>query len=621
VTEHPPSRVRVELLGPLRLLVDGVAVEVRGPKRRAVLALLALAEGRLVTVDSSRRRPVAGEVPESGRAAMHSHVFRLRAHLGAAAGALETRTDGYRLALGGDALDLAQARALVKAARAGLAADPAGTLTVMQEAHALWRGPVLADLTEVLPIANAVEVCTQLYRDVCDLLVASAIAAGQAELAVDVAASSVVADPLREPAVVLLMRALAATGQAADALRTGREYRRRLAEETGLDPTPDLSEVEREIAGGAAGPPPAVDRQIRPATRLVGRDAQVAALHRLLAAERLVTLVGPGGVGKTRVALEVVRRSEVATVLLLAPVTDSGAIVHALAAALGLNVAQGDVLTACLAVLADGPRLLVIDNCEHLLDGVRDLVGVIVSTCPETTVLATSREPLGLAAEYTSRLAPLALPSVGQDATSGLAQVPSVAMFLDRASRVRAGAPLTPGELEKVADIVRRLDGVLSPSSSPRVGCRRSRCTTCTRGSTEPSTCSVVAAVSAATSDTGHCGRRSSGRTSCSARTSNACSGTYRSSSTASTLTPRTGSALTSAWPLIRAACWPRLVDASMLDRVLRGRHSLPHARDVTGVRTRPAGAARRAEVRRRSAGALGGRPDRLDRTGAGDRA
>ena len=460
MTEHPPSRVRVELLGPLRLLVDGVAVEVRGPKRRAVLALLALAEGRLVTVDSLVDALWPGEVPESGRAALHSHVFRLRAHLGAAAGALETRTDGYRLALGADALDLAQARALVKTARAGLAVDPAGTLTVMQEAHALWRGPVLADLTEVLPIANAVEVCTQLYRDVCDLLVASAIAAGQAELAVSVAASSVVADPLREPAVVLLMRALAATGQAADALRTGREYRRRLAEETGLDPTPDLSEVEREIAGGAAGPPPAVDRQIRPATRLVGRDAQVAALHRLLAAERLVTLVGPGGVGKTRVALEVVRRSEVATVLLLAPVTDSGAIVHALAAALGLNVAQGDVLTACLAVLADGPRLLVIDNCEHLLDGVRDLVGVIVSTCPETTVLATSREPLGLAAEYTSRLAPLALPSVGQDATSGLAQVPSVAMFLDRASRVRAGAPLTPGELEKVADIVRRLDGV-----------------------------------------------------------------------------------------------------------------------------------------------------------------
>jgi predicted ATPase len=143
-------------------------------------------------------------------------------------------------------------------------------------------------------------------------------------------------------------------------------------------------------------------------------------------------------------------------VLLLAPVTDPAAIPHALAAALSLKVVQGDVLSACVAVLAGRPGLLLIDNCEHLLDAVRDTVGVVLSSCPQISVLATSREPLRLAAEYASRLAPLPLPGPDQD----LPRVPSVALFLDRAGRVRPGPPPTPAELRTVADIVHRLDGM-----------------------------------------------------------------------------------------------------------------------------------------------------------------
>ncbi|MER5228232.1 ATP-binding protein [Streptomyces flaveus] len=142
--------------------------------------------------------------------------------------------------------------------------------------------------------------------------------------------------------------------------------------------------------------------------------------------------------------------------LLLAPVTDTPAIPHALAAALNLKVDQGDVLTACVALLCDHPGLLVIDNCEHLLDGVRDTVDVILSSCPGISLLATSREPLGLAAEHVSRLTPLPLPRPDQDPS----RVPSVALFLDRARRVRPGPPPTPEQLRTVADIVHRLDGM-----------------------------------------------------------------------------------------------------------------------------------------------------------------
>jgi predicted ATPase/DNA-binding SARP family transcriptional activator len=444
--------VIVEVLGPLRLVVDGATVDVPGPKRRAVLALLALAEGRVVTVDHLLNALSPSEVPESGRQALHTHVSRLRAHLGTAAARLQTRHDGYRLDLTADELDVARARSLLAKARADHDA-----FAVLREAHALWRGPVLADLTDVAPIATAVEGCAQLHRDVTDGLIAAGIAAGRGDEVLGLAVDALAADPLREPAVLLLMRALAAAGRAAEALRTAREFRHRLVDETGLDPSSALGELERDIAVGAAGPPPTrPEAPARPTTRLIGREDEVAALRGLLADERLATIVGPGGVGKTRVALEVAGRSDASTVLLLAPVTDPAAIPHALAAALNLNVVQGDVLTACVAVLAHRTDLLVIDNCEHLLDAVRDTVEVVLAGCPELSILATSRERLGLAAEYAFRLAPLPVPASDQD----LVHVPSVEVFLDRAARVRPGAAPTPAELQTVADIVRRLDGM-----------------------------------------------------------------------------------------------------------------------------------------------------------------
>jgi predicted ATPase/DNA-binding SARP family transcriptional activator len=457
----PPS-VRVEVLGPLCLIVDGVFVDVRGPKRRAVLTMLAIAQGRTVTVDSLVDALWPSEAPESGRQALHSHVFRLRAQLGSAAARLQTRPDGYRLDLTAAELDLAQARTMMTAGRAGIAGDADAAVDLLRRARSLWRGPVLADLAELLPIGAAIAEWAQLHRDVTDALITAAIAAGRSEDVLSLAVDSVTADPLRESAALLLMRALAAAGQAAEALRIGREYRRHLAAETGLDPTAALDQLERDIAGGAAGPGPVrAQGPARPTTRIIGRETELAALRQLLGAQRLVTVVGPGGVGKTRLAQEVVQRGETATVS-LAAVLEPAAIPHALAAALKVNVVQGDVLTACLAVLGDSQVLLLVDNCEHVLDAVRDTVEDVLSSCPRVVVLATSREPLGLPAENVLRLAPLTLPPVDLAgiATQYLARVPAVEVFLDRAARVRPGPALEPAELATVADIVRRLDGM-----------------------------------------------------------------------------------------------------------------------------------------------------------------
>lgn len=475
--------VRVKVLGPLQLLVDGSEVDVRGPKRRGVLGLLAVAEGRAVTVDHLLDALWAAEIPASGRASLHSHVSRLRRHLGAAAGRLETLDGAYRLTLDDSELDATRARRLLEVARQRAHDDPAGACALLRDARALWRGPALADLSDVAPLASTAVVLQQVHREVTDLLISCSIAAGAVDEAVGVATEALGGDPLREPAVLLMMRAFAASGRAPDALRAGREFRQRLADETGLDPSPALADVERGIAGGSVGGPDTASVVAPPGsargggprpritaatpgravTPLIGRDAQVAALDRLLGTERLVTVVGPGGVGKTRVALEAARRSGATAALLLAPVTDAAAIPHALAAALDLQVVAGDVLSACIALLAGDTGPLVIDNCEHLLEGARDAISALLDGCPDLVVLATSREPLGLAGECTFRLAPLPLASPAQvhdDHVGGLVRVPSIAVFLDRAVRTRPGFAPDVAGLRRVAEIVRRLDGM-----------------------------------------------------------------------------------------------------------------------------------------------------------------
>ena len=200
------------MLGPLRLVVDGAVVEVRGFKRRAVLARLALAEGRTVTVDQLVDTLWPEEAPESGRQALHSLISRLRSQLGPAGDQLVTTPAGYRLDLGADGLDLALARALLRVAKAELEHDPSAAYAHLLEADGLWRGPALVEFADLAPIAAAATEAEQLHREVTDSLIAAAVAAGQAESVLARAAAAVGEDPLRERAVLLQMKALAATG-------------------------------------------------------------------------------------------------------------------------------------------------------------------------------------------------------------------------------------------------------------------------------------------------------------------------------------------------------------------------------------------------------------------------
>ncbi len=454
-----PTPVHVEVLGDLRLLVAGQAVEVPGPKRRALLALLAKAEGRAVAVDHLLDALWPSASPDRARAALHTHVSRLRRHLGAAAGRLQVSGGGYRLEVEDGALDAARARELLARARQVAEEDLPAAHALLREARALWRGPVLADLDEVPPIAAWAVTLEELRREANDLLVRCALEGGHVDEAVEAAAEGAAEDPLREPATLLLMRSLAAAGRAAEALRVGYAYRQRLREDAGLDASDALARLEREIASSHADAPAArtVSGAAARRTHLLGRHGELAGLRRLVVDERVVTVVGPPGVGKTSVALTVAHEHAQPTVVPLAAAGDPTEIPSILAEALDLRVPRGDVLTACLALLGAGPHLLVLDNCEHLLDAVRDLVAVMTASCPDLTVLATSREPLRVAGERQCRLAPLPVPDRH---TAELSRLPSVQLFIDRARRVRPSFDPDPDDLRRIGDVVRRLDGL-----------------------------------------------------------------------------------------------------------------------------------------------------------------
>jgi DNA-binding SARP family transcriptional activator len=258
--------LRIEVLGPLRLLVDGVPVEVPGHRRRAALALLALAGGRVVTGDALVDALWPDDPPETGHRALHSHISRLRRHLGAAAPRLERAGGGYALRLDADDVDATRLRLLARRCAAELRDGAPDAARTAAGALALWRGPALAEFADVPPLAAEAIGLRELYLQVRDDGLEARLAAGDGTLTADAAAAAA-EEPLRERTATLLMRALARAGRAGDALAAGAAYRRRVTEETGLDPGPAVADLEQRIAAGELAPagPPAAPPAAAPA--------------------------------------------------------------------------------------------------------------------------------------------------------------------------------------------------------------------------------------------------------------------------------------------------------------------------------------------------------------------
>jgi predicted ATPase/DNA-binding SARP family transcriptional activator len=513
--------VRVALLGPFEVRNDdGDSLPVAGARLRDLIARLALAGGRPVSTSALAEAVWGDDPPADLPNALQTLVSRARRAIGDAA-AVEQSAAGYRLAVLPDDVDALRFERLV-------------AVGDVEEALRLWRGPALEDVGEfAAPYALRL---TDLRLDATVGWLGGELEAGRAAAHVAELEALTAANPLNEKVTELLMRALAAAGRQAEALSAYERLRARLAEELGIDPGARLRAVHLEVLRGKLDVPTADGNGRRSSRRtnvraqltsFVGREEEVNRVGRALTDYRLVTLVGPGGAGKTRLASEVAAQvaggsghatagggaahtgagagaahtgagagaahtgagggaahtaagggaAQIAAgggdgrtaaagglapdgvwMAELASVTDAADVPQAVLGSVGLReahvmldgthrISTRDAQTRLIDGLADARALLVLDNCEHLIDACAQLADTLLAHSPGLRIVATSREPLGIVGESL-----LVVPPLAQD--------PAVRLFADRAAAVSPGFALDEETLPLVADIVRRLDGL-----------------------------------------------------------------------------------------------------------------------------------------------------------------
>ncbi|MFC8402149.1 BTAD domain-containing putative transcriptional regulator [Streptomyces griseoincarnatus] len=449
---------------------DGTVVPVGGARLRALLTVLALRAGRTVPVGLLVEEVWDGDPPADATGAVQALVGRLRRALGA--DAVASDEGGYRLTAATDDIDLHRFERLAGEGLRALAdGDPAKAATVLDDALALWRGgPALPGLPD--RTAEAARVETR-HLDVLRARHTAALALGEAERSLPELTALCDGHPLDEPLQALRLRALRDTGRTAEALAAYEEVRRLLADRLGSDPGAELRALHADLLRPETPAPPARPGSGAPGnlrarlTSFVGREADIEAIRADLSAARLVTLLGPGGAGKTRLsqeAAETVRAAHPDGVWLaeLAPVDAPDAVPEAVLTAVGARqtVLYGAGAEGMRAVtdrhsdpvdrLAEhcGPRrmLLILDNCEHVVEAAARLVETLLERCPGLTVLATSREPLGVRGESLRPVEPLPEPV-------------ALRLLAERGAAARPGFR-TDDDPEACAEICRRLDGL-----------------------------------------------------------------------------------------------------------------------------------------------------------------
>jgi predicted ATPase/DNA-binding SARP family transcriptional activator len=453
--------MRVGLLGELEVL-DGHErdVVVAGAKLRALLAVLALQVGRVVPTEQLIDALWGEDPPAAVRNGLQGLASKLRRTLGSAE-LVAMRGGGYALELPAEAIDVHRYEQLVAAGRAAAADDDlARAAARLAEADSLWRGDPLADFTYEDFAVGTITRLSELRLSVLEERLDIELQLGRHQGAIVQLEELVAAHPLRERLRGLLMIALYRAGRQADALRVFQEGRHLLNEELGLEPGHELRRLEAAVLAQdtSLDPPSAATRGTitRPESRscipesltaLVGRDEELRDLARLVAEHRFVTLVGPGGVGKTRLALEVGRAASAGLdlggcLVELAPVGDPAGVRAAIASALDLPDPS-----RLAEVIGDRELLIVLDNCEHVIATAAEVAEDLLRRCPGLHLLATSREGLRVGGETIWPVPPLA----ADDA---------VHLFVARAQAVGAPLELTEDHLAAISDICTRLDGL-----------------------------------------------------------------------------------------------------------------------------------------------------------------
>jgi predicted ATPase/DNA-binding SARP family transcriptional activator len=467
-----PRVIDLRVLGPLDVRADGRPVAIPGSKPRSLLTMLGLNAGRVIAGDYLRAVLWGDDVPRTVHKALQTHISALRRALGE--DAVVTRGAGWSLAVG--TTDVTAFEMAARAGRQALeAADTASSVAYLTEALDLWRGvPELPDTPRgEAEIVRWVEARESVADDRNDAL----LAGGRAAELIGELESAVAESPLRERRWAQLCLALYQAGRQADALGAYQRARTVLIDELGVEPGPDLRRLETAMLAHddvldvslvrTTVPRPAANTPVLTEhgsvshlspTTFVGRRDELARLDDLLSRHRLITVVGPGGAGKTRLAVAAIDTASEpfpGGVYIVDLASCEQLMVEAVAATMGIVEQPGRPLErAIYERLGTRRSILMLDNCDRLIEEVCSFVERLIAACPHVVVLATSRERLGTPGERVFSVPPLSM--VGPDAT-GPKGSDAETLFLDRA---RAVDPEFDADAESVAEVCARCDGL-----------------------------------------------------------------------------------------------------------------------------------------------------------------
>jgi predicted ATPase/DNA-binding SARP family transcriptional activator len=456
------------LLGPVAIVDEGgPPLALGSPRRQAVLAALVVHRGAVLPVDVLIDMLWPGHAPPTAATMVHGAVSAIRKILAEcdAEHLLATRGGGYALDARPDEVDAVCFEQLVSQGRRLLGSSPSRATQVLAEALDLWRGPALVGIDVEFARSVAAHL-DELRLECAEMRVEAELGRGRHREVLGELKTLVAQHPLRERLSAHLMVALYRCGRQSDALAVYRALRRTMAADLGLEPGPELRRLELAVLRQDE------DLEWRTVTALphpigafIGRVAEQRDVSALVEAQRLVTLTGPGGSGKTRLAVEVARalgeRGRVDVALAdLAPITGPELLEQTLAEALGVRGAPGQPLTRTIAAaFAHRDTVIVLDNCEHVIEACATLVYALLSVAARIRVLATSREPLGVPGEHVYALRPLRLAADHAD-WSQIVACESVQLFASRAASAAPGFAVTQANARLVLDVCRRLDGL-----------------------------------------------------------------------------------------------------------------------------------------------------------------
>ncbi|MDI9917243.1 BTAD domain-containing putative transcriptional regulator [Rhodococcus sp. IEGM 1379] len=456
--------VDIGLLGAVSTSTGDRLVALPGPRARALLTVLALVPGRPCPAQNLIEEIWGSDPPRSPMNALHTQVSRLRSAL--PEGSVEVTAAGYRLTVPRDRVDLARAQDALRGVRAD--ADSRESLRVVTAALSLWRGSAGDDVVGV-PGEQLASTASRLHDELSAVRLHVLLALGDFSDALPVAQIRHSGNPFDDTAAGDLMRALAGLGRTNEALEVFAAFKAHLADRLGGDPSPGLVELNAALLSTplprAASAPARSTRAIglRAAPNsLLGRASDIENVEELLSRSRVVTVLGPGGAGKTRLAHELGLRASARTsvaLVELAALRSSEDVIAAIGATLGIS--ESDLAPGRLTVgrthsarerlaeaLSAGPMTLILDNCEHVIGACSDIVAELIAAGGQLTVLATSRSPLMISAEVVYPLPPLAI-----EGNAGSA----VELFSARARAVRPSVRL---DAETVGKLCTTLDGL-----------------------------------------------------------------------------------------------------------------------------------------------------------------